>query len=91
MKLNLSIVYIKKSYFKVQRDIIVNTTQVAPNYSVNMDFKGLQEICIYCTKELYSFAVADPTLHCDHPLRLGNILIQSLKVTSWKEKILEKI
>ena len=75
-KLNISIVFITQSYFKVPKDVRLNSThyfimkilnkrelqQMALNHSSDIDFKDFMKICKECTKEPYSFLVNDTTL-----------------------------
>ena len=83
-KLNISIVFITQSYFKVPKDVRLNSThffimkilnkrelqQIALNHSSDIDFKDFMKIYKECTKEPYSFLVNDTTLQSDNPLRL---------------------
>ena len=82
-KLNISLVFITQSYFKVPKDIRQNTThfliaripnkrelqQIAINYSSDISTKDFTNIYRKCTAEPYSFLVNDTTLASDHPLR----------------------
>ena len=82
-KLNTSIVFIMQSYFKVSKDVRLNSThffimkilnkrelqQIALNHSSDIDFKDFMKIYKECTKEPYSFLVNDTTLQLDNPLR----------------------
>ena len=82
-KLNISIVFITQSYFKVPKDVRLNSTnffimkvpnkrdlqQIALNHSSGIDFKDFMKICKKCTKEPYSFLVNDTTMSSDNPLR----------------------
>ena len=82
-KLNISLVFITQSYFKVPKDIRVNTThffimkipnkrelqQTALNHSSDIDFKDFVRIYKNYTDEPYSFLVNDTTLASDNPLR----------------------
>ena len=75
-KLNISIVFITQSYFKVPKDVRLNSThyfimkilnkrelqQMALNHSSDIDFKDFMKIYKECTKEPYSFLVNDTTL-----------------------------
>ena len=81
-KLNISIVFITKSYFKVQKDVRLNSThyfitqiankrelqQTALNHSSDIDFKDFVKIYKKCTAEPYSFLVNDTTLPSDDPV-----------------------
>ena len=80
-KLNISLVFITQSYFKVSKDVSLNTThffimkipnkrelqQIAINHSSDIDFKDFVNICKKCTDKPYS--VNDTTLASDNPLR----------------------
>ena len=76
-KLNISIVFITQSYFKVPKDVRLNHThffimkiqQTALNHSSDTDFKDFMNIYKKYTKEPYSFLVNDTTLPSDDPLR----------------------
>ena len=83
-KLNTSIAFITQSYFKVPKDVRLNSAhffimkilnkrefqQIALNHSSDTDFKDFMKIYKECTKEPYSFLVNDTTLQSDNPLRL---------------------
>ena len=83
-KLNISIVFITQSYFKVPKDVRLNSThfvimkipnktelqQIVLNHSSDIDFKDFIKIYKNCTAELYSFSINDATLPSDDPLRL---------------------
>ena len=76
-KLNISIVFITQSYFKVPEDVRLNSTyfsimkipnkrelqQIALNHSSDIYFKDFMNIYKKSTKEPYSFLVNDRT--CD--------------------------
>ena len=82
-KLNISLVFITKSYFKVPRDVRLNTThffilkipnkrelqQIAINRSSDISTKDFTNIYRKCTVEPYSSLVNDTTLASDNPLR----------------------
>ena len=75
-KLNISIVFITQSYFKVPKGVRLNSThffimkipnkielqQIALNHSSDIDFKDFIKIYKKCTAEPYSFLVNDATL-----------------------------
>ena len=81
--LNISIVFVTQSYFKVPKDVRLNSThffimkipnkgelqQIALNHSSDIDFKYFIKIYKKCTKEPYSFLVNDTTLQSSDPLR----------------------
>ena len=68
-KLNISLVFITQSYFKVQKDVRLNTTrffitkilikrelqQIAINHSSDISTEEFVNICRKCTAEPYSF------------------------------------
>ena len=82
-KLNIYLVFITQSYFKVPKDVRLNTThffimkipnkrelqQIAKNHSSDIDFKDFVKIYKKCTDDPYSFLVNDTTLSSDNPLR----------------------
>ena len=82
-KLNISLVFITQSYFKVPKDVRLNTThflimkipnrrelqQIVLNHSSDIDFKNFIKIYKKCTDEPYSFLVNDTSLASDDPLR----------------------
>ena len=82
-KLNISIVFITQSYFKVPKDVRLNSThffimkipnkrelqQIALNHSSDIDFKDFINIYKKCTDKPYSFLVNDTMLSSDNPLR----------------------
>ena len=89
-KLNISIVFITQSYFKVPKDVKLNSThffimkipnkrdlqQIALNHSSDIDFKDFRKIYKKCTAEPYSFLVNDTTLPSDGPLRFRKNLLE---------------
>ena len=89
-KLNISIVFITQSYFKVLKDVRLNSThffimkisnkrelqQTALNYSSYIDFNDFMKIYKKCTKEPYSFLVNDTTLPSNDPLRFRKNLLR---------------
>ena len=89
-KLNISIVFITQSYFKVPKDVRFNSTnifivkipnkselqQIALNHSSDIDFKDFIKIFKKCTAEPYSFLVNDITLPSDDPLRFRKNLLK---------------
>ena len=73
-KLNISLLFIPQSYFKVPKTISVNAThyfimkipnnelrQIAPSHLSDIDFKDFMKLYKDCTKEPYSFLVNDTT------------------------------
>ena len=88
-KINISIVFISQSYFKVPKDVRLNTThffimkipnkrelqQIALNHSSDIDFKDFIKIFKKYTAEPYSFLVNDTTIPSDDPLRFRKNLL----------------
>ena len=82
-KLNISLVFITQSYFKVPKDVRLNTShffiakilnkrelqQVAINHSSDISTKDFTNIYRECTAEPYSFLVIDTILASSNPLR----------------------
>ena len=82
-KLNISLVFITQSYFKVPKDVRLNTTnffimkipnkrelqQIAINHSLDINTKDFINIYKKCTDKPYSFLVNDTMLASDDPLR----------------------
>ena len=93
-KLNISIVFITQSYFKVPKDVRLNSThffimkilnkrelqQIALNHSSDIDFKDFMKIYKECTKEPYSFLVNDTALQSGNPLRFRHNLFSLLTI-----------
>ena len=81
-KQNISLVFITQSYFKVPKDVRLNTThffimkipnkrelqQIATNHSSDINTKDFINIYKKCTDKPYSFLVNDTTLSSDDPL-----------------------
>ena len=88
-KINISIVFITQSYFKVLRVVRLNTThffilkipnkrevqQIASHQSSDIDFKDFMKIFRKYTAEPYSFLVNDTTLPSNDPLRFRKNLL----------------
>ena len=82
-KLNISLVFITQSYFKVPKDVRLNTThffiakipnkrelqQMVINHLSDIDFKDIVKIRKKCTNEKYLVLVNDTTRPSDSPLR----------------------
>ena len=82
-KLNISLVFITQSYFKVPKDVRLNTShffiakipnkrelqQIAINHSSDINTKDFANIYRKCTAEPYSFLVNDTTLASNNPLK----------------------
>ena len=89
-KLNISPVFITQSYFKVPKDVRMNTThffiskipnkrelqQIAINHSSDVRTKDFINIYKECIAKLYSFLVNDTTLASDTPLKFKKILFK---------------
>ena len=89
-KLNISIVFIMQSYFKVPKDVRLNSThffimkipnkrelqQIALNHSSDIDFKDFMKICKKYSEEPYPFLVNDTNLPSDDPLRFRKNLLR---------------
>ena len=88
-KLNISIVFITQSYFKVPNDVRLNTIhsfimkiqkkrelqQILLNQSSDIDFKDFMKIFKKYTAEPYSLLVNVKTLPSDNPLRFRKSLL----------------
>ena len=82
-KLNIFLVFITQSYFKVPKDVRLNTShffiakipnkrelqQIAINHSSDINTKDFANIYRKCTNEPYSFLVIDTMLASNNPLR----------------------
>ena len=82
-KLNISLVFISQSYFKVPKDVRNNSThffimkipkkrelqQIAINHSSDINAKDFINIYKKCIDKPYSFLVIDTTLPSNNPLR----------------------
>ena len=89
-KRNISVVFTTQSYFKVPKDVRLNSTlffimkipnkrelqQIPLNHSSDIDFKCFMKIYNKCTAEPYSFLVNDTTLPSDNPSRFIKNLLQ---------------
>ena len=89
-KINISIVFITQSHFKVPKDVRLNSThffimkipnkkelqQTALNHSSDIDFNNLMKIYKKFTAKPYSFLVNDTTLPSDDPLRFRMNLLR---------------
>ena len=82
-KLNISLVFVTQSYFKVPKDVRLDSTrffiskienrrelqQIVINHSSDISTKDFENIYIKCTAEPYSFFLNDTTIASDNPLR----------------------
>ena len=89
-KLNTSLVFIMQWYFKVTKDVRLNTThfliakirnkrelqQIVINDSLDIRTEDIINIYRKCTGEPYSFLVIDTTLASDNPLRFRKIIFK---------------
>ena len=87
-KLNISLVFISQSYFKVPKDFRNNSThffimkipnkrelmQIPKNHSSDINTKDFIEIYRKCPDKPYSFLVIDTTLPSSNLLRFRKIL-----------------
>ena len=90
-KLNISLVFITQSYFRVPKDVRLNTShffiekipnktelqQIAINHSSDINTKDFVNIYRKCTDEPYSFLVIDTILASNNPLRFRKNLFKS--------------
>ena len=88
-ELNISIVFITQSCFKVPKDFRLNSTdffiikipnkrelqQIATNHSSDIDIEDFLKIYKKCTARSFSFLVNDTTLPSDNPLRFRKNLL----------------
>ena len=89
-KLNISFAFITQSYFKVPKEVRLNTKhffimkitnikelrQFTSNHSSDIDFKSFIYIYRKCAAEPFSFFVNDATLPLDNPLRFRKNLLK---------------
>ena len=97
-KINISLVFITQSYFKVPKEVRLNSTgylimkiqnkkelqQVGINDSSDINSKDFIEIYKNCTPEEYSFLVNDATLTWDNSFRFRNNLSEWICNKSWQ-------
>ena len=90
-KLNISLVFISKSCFKVPKDIRLNVTyyfimkipnkrelqQIASNHSSPTEFKDFMKLCKYHTKDPLPFFLNDTTLPLDILLTFSKNLLKN--------------
>ena len=89
IKLNISLVFISQSYFKVPKTIRLNTTrhfimkitnktelqQITSSRLSDIELKDFMKLFKGYTKEPFSFLVNDTTLLSDNPLRFRKNLL----------------
>ena len=92
-KLNISLVFITRSYFSVPKDARLNATHyfimkinnrielknIVTDHSADIDYQDFKEIYRECTKEPYIFLTIDTTLPASDPLRFRKSLFDSYK------------
>ena len=98
-KLNISLVFITQSCFKVRKDVGLNTSHVfipkipnkrelqqISNHSSDINSKDFVNVYRKCTSEPYSFLVNDTTLTSNNPLRFRKNLfnIEYFNVTNFR-------
>ena len=93
-KLNISLVFITQSYFKVPKDVRLNTShffiakipnkrelqQIAINHSSDINTTDFINIYRECTAKPYSFLINDTTLASDNLLRFTEIIFKYSKI-----------
>ena len=86
-KLNIYLVFITQSYFKVPKDVRLNTIhfliakipnkreihQIAINHLSDISTKDFENVYRKCTVEPYSFFVNDTALALNNPLRFRTL------------------
>ena len=91
-ELNISLVFITQSYFRVTKDVRLNSNhffimkipnkrelqQTTLNHSSDIDFKDFIKTTKFFTAEQYSFLVNDDMLASDNPLRFRKNLLKEL-------------
>ena len=82
-KLNISLIFMTKSYFSVPKDARLNSThylimgihnrrelqQITIDHSSDIDYKDFLKIYRNCTKEPYFYFTIDTTFPADNPVR----------------------
>ena len=85
-KLNISLIFITQSYFKIPKDVRLNSAHylimkihnkrelknIAFDHSADIDYKDFVKIYRNCTNEPYSFFTIDTTLPADNPMTFRN-------------------
>ena len=89
-KLNISLVFVTQSYFKVPKYVRLNTThffianvgnrselqEIATNHSSDISTKDFANIYRKCSVQPYSFLVNDTVLGSDNPLRFRKLFLE---------------
>ena len=92
-KLNIYLVFITQSYFKVPKDVRLNAThfciakvskirklqKIVTNQSSDISTKDFTNIYRKCTVEPYSFLVNDATVVSNNPLRFKKLFLKYIK------------
>ena len=93
-KLNISLVFITKSYFSVPKDVRLNSTHylimkinskresqnIAINHSADINYGDFIKIYRECTKEPYNVLTIYTTSPASDPIRFRKNLFDSLRV-----------
>ena len=91
-KINVSLVFITKSYFSVPKDVRLNSAQylimkinnkrelqnITINHSADINYKDFIKMYRECTKEPYNFLTIDTTVPSTNPLRFRKRLFHTL-------------
>ena len=87
-KLIICLVVITQTYFKVPKNVRLNTThcfimevpnkQIAYNQSTDIDFKDFMNLYQTCPAKPYSFLVTDDTVASDNLLRFRKNLLEGI-------------
>ena len=91
-KLNISLVFIAQSYFRIPKDVRLNSTHylimkisnrielqnIARDHSADIYYQDFIEIYRECTKEPFNFLIIDTKLSAINPLRFRKNLFESL-------------
>ena len=91
-KLNISLVFIAQSYFRIPRDVRLNSTHhwsmkinnrielqnIARDHSADIGYKDFMKIYRKCTKEPYNILTSYAMLRTSDPLRFRKKLFESL-------------
>ena len=92
-KLNISLVFIIKSYLSVPKDVRLNSTHyviiktnnkrelqnIAINHSTDIDYQDFMNIYRECTREPFNFLTIDTALPASDLLRFRKNLFDSYK------------
>ena len=89
-KLNISFAFTTQSYFKIPKDVRLNTTHIfiakipnrrepqemARKHSSDIKTEDFTNICRKCTVEPDSFLINDTMLASDNPIRLRKLFLR---------------